>query len=559
MARIRAISAPAALALLVGAGMLACGCSARRAQGEKGGAVLLDFPPRSVSKALEPKRIALLVGIQDFEDPAWRPLRFPHADADAVAAVLSDPARGRFDQVEVLPASATRDEIRSALRRLERKNADERDTIVVYVSTHGTLARNARGELGRYLVARDTRVDTVAESGLALAELKAEFDGLPSRRKVLILAACHSGGGKSLLPTALQAELVGTKAGFFVQPIEEASRATVVLAASAWGETAREDERLGHDIYTHFLVQALRQGVDRNGDGAVTVSEAHDYARRLTYEYTGGRQRPTAETEEIGADPVVLVGRPNGRGRPELYSYAAPLDGFTVRVDGKPMALLPGGVALDAGAHRVQVAKGGAEPLVDERISFDAGQRMDVASLVNRAAGRFELAPRIAQVTFLDRRSRADVLGPVTAAGATLSLREWPATGMELRADAVASTGRSRISISGGPREIGYDLLAAGLALPWRFRPGLARTELFVGPRLSALLIRRRFDLSPSPGEVQSWYSFMPGVVAGFDIRLTRRLSFAAETHVDWMLMRIDGTDRSTGLFEGLAGLGWRL
>ena len=106
-----------------------------------------------------------------------------------------------------------------------------------------------------------------------------------------------------------QRELAGVKAGFFVRPIEEVSRASVVLAASDWGETAREDAKLENDIYTHFFVEALRIGADRNGDGAVTVSEAHDYARRMTYEYTNGRQRPSAETAEVGADPIVLVGR----------------------------------------------------------------------------------------------------------------------------------------------------------------------------------------------------------------------------------------------------------
>lgn len=533
------------------------GCAATTT--EKGGLVPVDLPASRVAAALAPRRIALLFGVQEFDDPRWRSLRYPQADAEALAGVLRDPALGRFDEVEVVAPGATRDEVRAALRGLAQHDADERDTVVLYLSSHGTLARDARGELRRYLVLRDTRVEKVAETGLPLDELKAAFDRLPSRRKVLILAACHSGSGKSLLPAELETELLGTKAAFFVQPIEEASRASVVLAASAWGETAREDERLGNDIYTHFLVEALKLGADRNGDGAVTVSEAHDYARRMTYEYTGGRQRPTAETEEIGADPVVLVGRPRGRGRPELYSYAPRLDGFTVRVDGKPLAELPGGVALDPGSHRVQVAKGGAEPLLDAFVALDTGERLDVGSLVARGPGRFEVAPRFARIGFVDRRSRDDVLGPVNAVGATATLREWPAPGLELRVDALTSSGRSRLSLPGGALAVGYDLLAAGLSLPWRFRPApLPATELFAGPRLSALWIRRRFDLAPSPGVEQSWFSFTPGLVAGFDVQLGRRLTLGAEAHLDWTLVRVDGSDRSTALAGGMAGLGWR-
>src|SRR6267142_1338859 len=91
-------------------------------------------------------------------------------------------------------------------------------------------------------------------------------------------------------------------------PLEQVSEAVIVLTAAAFGESAREDEALAHDVYTHFLLRALDEG-DRDGDGAVTASEAHDYAREQTYTYTGGQQRPTAEADIVGRDPIVLRGR----------------------------------------------------------------------------------------------------------------------------------------------------------------------------------------------------------------------------------------------------------
>src|SRR5205814_6468465 len=137
--------------------------------------------------------------------------------------------------------------------------------------------------------------DTTA---LSMDKLEGGFKQLASRRRLLVLATCHSGSGKSLLPREVEAELATLKAGFYAPPLEEASRAAVVLSASDWGETAREDESLENDIYTHFLIEALAQG-DRNLDGAVTATEAHDWARRRTYAFTGGRQRPSAEILEV--------------------------------------------------------------------------------------------------------------------------------------------------------------------------------------------------------------------------------------------------------------------
>jgi hypothetical protein len=540
---------------LGGVTLLACA----HGQTEKGGLVPVAVPKARLDEALRPRRVALVVGIQGFDDPQWRELRYPAADAAALAAVLRDPERGAFDEVEVIAGSPTRDELRAGLRRLAERARDERDTVVVYVSSHGTLAHDGVGELRRYLVTRETRIADIPATAISMDELKGEFDRLRSRRKVLVLATCHSGSGKSLLPAAVQQELAGIKAGFFVRPIEEVSKASVVLAASDWGETAREDERLGNDVYTHFFVEALR-GVeaDRNGDGAVTASEAHDYARRRTYEWTSGRQRPSAESSEVGADPIVLAGRVSRRGRPELYSYAARLDGFTVRVDGRPLAELPGGVALEPGRHRVQVAKGSGPEIYDEWLRVGAGERVDVEHLVARGVGRWEVAPRVGVLSFLDGRSRRDVMGPVPAFGAALLYGDWPRPGMALRLDLATSFGSSRIQQGPYEAPFRYSAVSAGVALPWRFSPAwLGRASLLAGPRLSALWLDRRFDLALArPG--QSWFTFTPGLLLGTSVPVGRRFTLGAELHLDFAVVRVDGQNRSSGVGELLLGGGYR-
>ncbi len=527
---------------------------------EKGRLVPLDVPREKLDKEYAPKKVALVVGIRQFDDAEWNTLRFPEKDAEDLAAVLRDPQHGAFDHVEVLKGGPTRVELRQAMARLAQVARDDRDTVVVYVSSHGTLARDARGEMRRYLVTRETRIADISGSALPIDDLKNEFDALRSRRKVLILATCHSGGGKSLLPADVQKELAGTKSGFFVRPIEEVSRATVVLAASDWGETAREDTTLQNDIYTHFFVEALRIGADRNGDGAVTVSEAHDYARRMTYEFTNGRQRPSAETAEVGADPIVLVGRVMRRGKPELYSYASRLDGFTLLVDGRPMAELPGGAAIDPGKHRVQIAKGSGPSLIDDSVSLSPGERLDIEALAARLEGAWEVAPRVAVMGFLDARNRRDFLGPAVGAGAAVVYRNWPSHKVNLRLDAIGTTGSGSFSGQSpvGPvnTTYGYTAFTAGAALPWRFAlPWAERLELLGGPRLSLVYLQKsyRLDLVPS----QSYLTFTPGLMGGVSWQ-RGRLTLGAEAQVDFLLLKVDGKNRSSGFGELLVGAGWR-
>jgi hypothetical protein len=544
---------------LVAAVALLCLSCAGAAAEEKGGLVPVSVPREQLSRAHQPRRLALLVGVQQFQDPQWRALRYPEADARELGDVLRDPQLGAFDEVEVLGSSTDRAALRAALARLGDQSRDEQDTVVVYLSSHGTLARDAAGQLRRYLVLADTRMADVAGTAFSMDELKASFDRLRSRRKVLVLAACHSGGGKSLLPDEVQHELAGVKAGFFVRPIEEVSRASVVLAASDWGETAREDEHLGHDIYTHFFIEALRLGADRNGDGAITASEAHDYARRMTYEYTGGRQRPSAETSEVGVDPIVLVGKVVRAGKPELYSYATQLDGFEVRVDGRPLTELPGGVALTPGRYRVQVAKGGGPSLLDERLSLGAGQRLDLAELMSRAEGRWEVGPRVALLSFLDGASRRAVLGPTVGFGAAASLRDWPSRDVTVRVDAVSSLGRGTLHLPGASAGFDYALVNGGAAVAWRAQPAwLGGATLLGGPRLSVLWIDRRFALDLA-GAPQHYLTFTPGLLLGASVPLGQGITLGAELHADWAVVKVDGSDRSSGFGELLLGLGWKL
>lgn len=535
--------------------LLAC---AGPASGEKGRFAPLDLPRERLEAAHAPRRLALVVGVQRFDDARWRPLRYAEADAAAVGATLRDPALGGFDEVEVLADAPTRATVRAALARLAARTRDERDTVLVYVSSHGTLARDAGGRLRRYLVARDTRLDDVSGTALALDEVEAAFDRLRSRRKVLVLAACHSGDGKSLLPDDVQAELAGIKSGFFPPPLDEVSRARLVLAASDFGETAREDERLGHDVYTHFLLEALRLGLDRNGDGAVTASEAHDHARRRTYEFTGGRQRPSASSTEVGADAIVLAGKVARKGRPELFSYAERLDGFTVHVDGESVAELPGGLALAPGRHRVQLVKGGGPELLDTTVRLRPGDRVDVARLVDRAEGRFEVTPRAGVLSFVDAASRRDVLDGAVGAGAAIAWRDVPAPGLSLRVDATFSGGRGRLEAGGEAARFDYRLVSAGLAMPWRVAPRALRgAAILAGPRLSAVWVERRFDVALAPG-AQSWLTVAPGVLVGVTVPAGRRVTVGAELQLDWTIVRVDGSDRSTAFGALLAGVGWR-
>jgi len=537
--------------------LAACASPAPLEKGGKGGLVSVRVDEQALAEAYAPRRLALLVGISRFKDPQWRNLRYAAKDAEDLATALRDPTRGHFDRVRVLtrPEETTRSSILAALRQLEQEATRPDDVVVVYFSAHGTLARNEQGELKRYLVTTDASYRNIAGTALSMDALKAGFDGLPSRRRLMVLATCHSGSGKSLLPRELAAELEGIKSGFYARPIEESSRASMVFAACDWGETAREDESLRNDIYTHFLIDGLTGAADRNVDGAVTATEAHDYARRHTYAFTEGRQRPSAEIVEVGADPVVLSGRIDRMGRPELYSYNPRLDGFTLKVDGEERTELPGGAAVPPGRRTVELTKGDAV-LMRQVVDITTGERLPLERLLSGAFPRRSLAVLGGMFSFVDARSRNELLPPSPELAVVLRLEDQPMENLGLVVDASGSQGRRLLSlVPGAPVPFHYTTLSLGASVPYMWRRG--QLTLYAGPRVAALYLRRSFETEAFTG-AQEYFTVSPGVVGGVVWRMGERLELMSQMQLTLTYVVVDGQGQAVGFSGGWAGVGYR-
>lgn len=531
-------------------------CSSPSAQ-EKGGLVPLKLDEAALSNAYAPRRLALLVGISEFQDPQWRNLRYSEKDAQDLATALQDPARGHFDQVRLLtrPDQTTRSAILAALKELQQEATRPDDVVVVYFSAHGTLSRDGQGELKRYLVTQDASYRAISQTALSMDVLKAEFDKLPSRRRLLVLATCHSGSGKSLLPKELEAELAGIKSGFYARPLEESSRASMVFAACDWGETAREDEGLQNDIYTYFLIEGLSGSADRNADGAVTATEAHDYARRRTFAFTQGRQRPSAEILEVGADPVVLSGSIDRLGRPELFSYNPRLDGFTLKVDGETRTELPGGTAVVPGHRTVELTKGDSV-LVRREVDMNAGERLPLEQLLAETFPHRSLSVVGGLFSFVDGQSRKELLPASPEVGVVLRLEDRPLQDFSLMLDVSGSHGRHSLRlVPGSEVPFAYTRFAAGVGMPYQWR--WDRLALFAGPRVAALYLRRSFDVEAFAGG-QQYFTVSPGVVGGAVWRLTDRLELTSQMQMMLTYVVVDGQGQAVGFTGWQAGMGYR-
>ena len=349
----------------------------------------------------EPRRVAVLIGVQDYTDPMLHGLKFPEKDASDLGDVLQAEAVGGFDHVFVISGAAatTAAGIRRALA-VATADLQRDDTFFLYLSGHGTLTIDPREGSKLWFLPSDARLANPEATGIAIAELENLVNAQPARRRVLVMDTCHNGrdagslSGRSAVndPTA---QLLAGLRGEAPAPrsLRAVSESEARLFAAQYHQPAMEDPALENGVYTHFLLDALTTGkndADLDRDGLVDVVEAHDYARDHTIRHTGGIQVPRAEYRIVGHEEIYLSGDPSRRSTAEqalLTACDEILSKARLLVDGTPRGALPGLTAIDPGRHRLELQDASGAVLARKTVHLDAGATLPIETLLDGTRG----------------------------------------------------------------------------------------------------------------------------------------------------------------------------
>jgi sugar lactone lactonase YvrE len=212
-------------------------------------------------------RYALIVATGDYVDPKLLDLRSPEIDADGLAKVLGDPAKGAFE-VDI----AKNEDERDLRRRLAVffSNRGRDDLLFLHFSCHGI--KDEAGEL--YLAATDTEKDVLSATGISARWLNEQIARTRSARVLVLLDCCYSGS----FPSGMQA-----RADDSVNVDDHlGGRGRAVITASTSTEYAWEgNDRKGEgrpSVFTGAVVDALETGkADRDQDRRIEVTELYHY------------------------------------------------------------------------------------------------------------------------------------------------------------------------------------------------------------------------------------------------------------------------------------------
>ena len=235
------------------------------------------------------RRLALLIATYQYQDTGLRQLTSPAHDAEALAAVLRDPAIAGFEVTTLINEPHHR--VGEAIGDFYRDRRHD-DLTLLYFTGHGLKDDDGR----LYLAMTNTRRDGLLFTGLPAEHVDQAMEGCVSRQKVLILDCCYSGA----FPAGRIAK--GDTAVHTLERFQGRGR-TVLTASDATQYSFEGDRPQGEapqSVFTRHLVAGLRDGAaDLDGDGDITIDELYSYVHdRVVAEMP--QQRPKKQDNVEG-------------------------------------------------------------------------------------------------------------------------------------------------------------------------------------------------------------------------------------------------------------------
>lgn len=237
-------------------------------------------------------RRALIIGISEYAEPSIN-LDFAARDAHALHRFLTSPERGpgRFEERNVrllVDRQATVAGINRGLREFLQR-AREEDFVLVFFAGHGMPDPNQLDDF--YLLAHDTRPDSVAGTGIPMHHVREALAQVKSRDVLILTDSCHSAGIAA--PRGMRSLTTNPIHSSFLEKMRHSSGGMAILTASEAAQVSLEGpEWNGHGVFSYFLLKGLDGAADNDGDHIVALGELMEYVRRQVMEATSNEQIP---------------------------------------------------------------------------------------------------------------------------------------------------------------------------------------------------------------------------------------------------------------------------
>jgi len=144
------------------------------------------------------------------------------------------------------------------------------DLILVYFAGHG---RETNGK--SVLAPLDSTLNSLPVTGIPISNIRDLLENCRASQKVLILDACHSGGGRD----------VATMSERFYRSLVS-GHGLYTIASCDIGQISYEWPEKRHGIFTYYFTEAIRQIVSTEGNDIVTLDHVYEWTRKAIGDWT---------------------------------------------------------------------------------------------------------------------------------------------------------------------------------------------------------------------------------------------------------------------------------
>lgn len=268
----------------------------------------------------KPDLYLISIGVSEYKSKEMN-LTYATKDAKDLTALFSGSTKyGNIIVDTIFDRDMTVEKIMSLKSKLA--NTKEDDQVILFIAGHGLLD----ADLNYYLATHEIDFMNPSKKGLAYDQLEHVLDGIPARRKLLLMDACHSGEvDKEEIQLVAKAEKteegeiqfrsvgntqvqrIGLENSFEMMKnlftdLRKGS-GTIVISSAGGGEYAMEGSEWKNGVFTYSLLKGLKdKKADLNKDGKIMASELQEYLQQTVSELTRGKQKPTSRTEILEND-----------------------------------------------------------------------------------------------------------------------------------------------------------------------------------------------------------------------------------------------------------------
>lgn len=215
-------------------------------------------------KFITGNKVGLVIGNNYTRWNKEKQLKFAVADAQKIKEILENKDICGYDEVIYLQDESSKTVLNKIEKTFQRPDID---LVFIYFSGHGK--KDTENTL--YLLFNDTEEGSLVSSALSFDDISKCIRKSTSRKSVIIVLDCCYSGTAGIRDSDVMEAL----------KIEGSGSGIIVLTStgSTGSPTAREDENLGHGIFTYYLIEGLEKGyANKDNDGNISVDDLYTYA-----------------------------------------------------------------------------------------------------------------------------------------------------------------------------------------------------------------------------------------------------------------------------------------